>query len=130
MRRPLQELVYLIIESIGNTYGAQEALFNRFENDAKALPPSGTISVNEIKFKYDGFPLRLYCMALSEDIVILFNGGIKQSRSVQESKDIITVKFYEANQFARRIQTALNEYEIFIDGRTLKKYDDSLEIYL
>jgi hypothetical protein len=126
----LQELAKLITEVIGNSYGAHEAFFNRFENRATALPPKGKIKISELELDYSGFPLRLYCLALSEEIVILFNGGIKNARTSQESTDIISTKFYEANEFAKRIFEALNSKEIFIDGRLLKYYNGSAEIYL
>ena len=130
MKLYVQELSKLIIEVIGNTYGAQESFFNRFENRATALPPKGKIKISELELDYFGFPLRLYCLALSEELVILFNGGIKNARTIQESTDVISAKFYEANEFAKRIFEALNSKEIFIDGRLLRYHDGSLEIYL
>jgi hypothetical protein len=130
LRESLQELLELIIETIGNTYGAQESFFNRFENRVTALPPKGRIKISELELDYRGFPLRLYCIALTEQLVILFNGGIKDSQTIQESKDFISVKFYEANEFAKKILTALNAGEIMIEGRTIKDYKGNTEIYL
>jgi hypothetical protein len=130
MKLHLQEVSKLIIEVIGNTYGAQEGFFNRFENRATALPPKGKIKISELELDYDRFPLRLYCLALSEELVILFNGGIKSARTTQESTDVITVKFYEANEFAKRIFEVLNTNEIFIDGRFLRDRTGNPEIYL
>lgn len=130
MKPHVQELAKLITEVIGNTYGALEAFFNRFENRATALPPKGHIKLTELELDYEGFPLRLYCLALSEELVILFNGGIKNARTPQESTDSISVKLYEANDFAKRIFAALNQGEIVVDGRQLKSYNGSSEIYL
>lgn len=130
MKQPLQELVQLITEVIGNTHGALEAFFNRFENRVTALPPKGKVKISELELDYKGFPLRLYCLALSEEVVILFNGGIKDSLTVQESKDVISAKFYEANEFAKRILNALTSDEIHVDGRFIKHYRDGTEIYL
>jgi hypothetical protein len=126
----LQQLVQLITEVIGNNHGAHEAFFNRFENRVTALPPRGNIKISEIELDYRGFPLRLYCLALSEEAVILFNGGIKDSQTVQESKDVITTKFYEANEFAKRILNAYNAEEIIVDGRVIRDYKGGTEIYL
>jgi hypothetical protein len=70
MTRPLQELLQLITEVIGNTYGAIDAFFNRTENRVFALPPKGNIRISEIELNYPSFPLRLYCLALSEELVI------------------------------------------------------------
>ena len=126
----LQELLQLIIEVIGNTYGAQEAFFNRFENRVTALPPRGDIKVSELELSYPGFPLRLYCLVLSEHIVVLFNGGIKDAQSVQGTSGTISTKFHEANEFARRILSAMQEGEIVVDGRVIVDYRGGTEIYL
>lgn len=130
MKPHAQELATLIIEVIGNTYGAHDAFFNRFENRATALPPRGQIKLSELELDYEGFPLRLYCLAITEELVILFNGGIKNAMTPQESKDSISMKFYEANNFAKRIFAALNQGEIVIDGRTIRSYTGGIEIYL
>lgn len=95
MRSHVQELLELIIETIGNTYGAHEAFFNRVENWAFALPPKGQVKIGELEIAYPGFPLRLYCLRLSEEVAVLFNGGIKDARTIQESSDSISTKFYE-----------------------------------
>jgi hypothetical protein len=130
MQQPLQELLQLILEVIGNTYGAQDAFFNRFESRVTALPPKGHLKISEIELDYQGFPLRLYCLAITDEVVILFNGGIKNTRTVQESKDIISTKFFEANEFAKRILAALNTQEINVDGRIIRNYRGGTEIYL
>ena len=130
MEQHLQELLELITETIGNTYGAIDAFFNRFENRVTALPPKGHIKISELELDYRGFPLRLYCLALNEEIVILFNGGIKDANTTQESSDIISTKFYEANGFAKKILTALNTGEIIINGRLITDYNGGTEIYL
>lgn len=126
----LQELLELIIETIGNTYGAQDAFFNRFENRVTALPPRGHIKISELELDYKGFPLRLYCLALSEEVVILFNGGIKDAQTAQESSGTLSMKLYEANEFARRILTAKNTGEIEVHGRVINDFKGNTEIYL
>lgn len=126
----LQELLELIREIIGNNHGAHEAFFNRFENRVTALPPKGHIKISELELDYYGFPLRLYCLALNEETVILFNGGIKNAQTVQNSTDAISVKFYEANEFAKRILSAISTGEIIVNGRTITYYNGSNEIYL
>jgi hypothetical protein len=130
MKEPLQRLSTLIIDVIGNSYGADEAFFNRFENKATALPPKGQIKISELKLDFDEFPLRLYCLAMTEELVILFNGGIKDARTAQQSSDSISMKFYEANEFTTRIFEALNSREIEIDGRKIVDYKGSSDIIL
>ena len=130
MKDSIQKMAKLITEVIGNTYGAHEAFFNRFENRATALPPKGKIKLSEIEFDYIGFPLRLYCLALNEELVVLFNGGIKDAQTIQETKDPISIKFYEANEFAKRIFAAINSEQIIIHGRTITDFNGNSIIIL
>lgn len=128
MVQPLQELLELILGTIGNQYGADEAFFNRFENKVTALPPKGYIKLSELKIDYRGFPLRLYCLRLSEEIVILFDGGIKTAQTAQASE--ISMKFFEANEFGGRIQDALHAGMIVCDRRTIRDFNGNSEIIL
>lgn len=130
MRTPLQELAKLIVEVIGNEHGAHDAFFNRFENRATALPPKGKIKITELELDYADFPLRLFCLRLSEQVVVLFNGGIKDSATTQGSTDVISTKLYEANEYAKKIFAALNQEMIYIDGHSILNFDGSHEIYL
>lgn len=127
----IQELLSLLINSIGNEHGAKDVFFSRHANKASELPPKGTIIVDSIKFDYYGFPLRLFCLRISDNIVILFNGGIKSSQATQDSPDLRT-KFFEAQIFAKRIEEAMRDGIIFIDNttRTIKTFNGSSEIYL
>lgn len=61
----------------------------------------------------------------------LFNGGIKDKPTNQESVDI-RMKFYDAQLFAQRIIQALHDETIFIesDNRTLKDFQGNTEIIL
>jgi hypothetical protein len=103
---------------------------NRFENRVTALPPKGHIKISELELDYRGFPLRLYCLALSEEVVILFNGGIKDAQTAEESSGVLSMKLYEANEFARRILTAKNTGVITIKGRTITDFNGETEIFL
>lgn len=114
-------LFRLITQSIANKYGATNIFFDRTENKAQALPPKPKLNVEEIASFGLGFPLRLYCYRISEQIVILFNGGIKDEASAQDSKDI-SMKFYDAQIYTKRIQRALQDKTIRIsdNGRYLE----------
>ncbi len=103
----VQELAVLLQNEIGNKYGAREIFF-RPERKAQALPPKP--GLREIRIPYN-FPLRLYCLRLSNSCVILFNGGEKTSQTSQGGKT--SMAFHEANEFADRILEALR-------GRILK----------
>ena len=106
-------LVTWLVE-IGNRRGAKARYF-RQENAAEALPPPHRImtelSVNQCN-------LRLYCIRLSEEIVILANGGLKTSQTVQDSPDIWP-KFNFANKMAQQILKHLQAREIDMKGSTI-----------
>ena len=125
------QLLRLITESIGNKYGATNDFFDRIENNAQALPPRPNATVEEIKDLGINFPLRLFCYRVSEHIVILFNGGIKDGRTVQESSNV-NLKFNEAQTFVKRIEEALRTEMIKIsnDGRYLLNFDSTTELIL
>jgi hypothetical protein len=113
----LQMLAEFIDTTIGNEMGALDEFF-RFENSAMAMPPS---SVSNIRFDFKGFPLRLYCLKISESLVILFNGGEKTTRNAQGGDT--SMAFIEANQYANRIQEAIINKEIIINGRLILSID-------
>jgi hypothetical protein len=103
-----------LLADMGERKGARIHYFSRHENRASALPPKGTFKVNGIEIHFFENPLRLYCIRLSDQLVILFNDGIKSARTAQESKGL-SRKFREAQVFARRIWDALQNKMILID---------------
>jgi hypothetical protein len=127
--RPIQELAIFLTKKIGNETGALMDFF-RFENTAQALPPSGKHKVDQITINYGEFPLRLYCLRISDRLVVLFNGGEKTSDTAQKGKT--SMVFVEANQFAKQILEALRIKDIYItaDGREFRNFDDSEDIIL
>ena len=127
--RPIQELAVFLTKKIGNDVGALEDFF-RFENSAHALPPSGKFKVGEVSINYGNFPLRLYCLRISDSLVVLFNGGKKTAENAQGGKT--SMVFHDANLYAKRILEALQQKEIYItiNEREFRNFDDSEEIYL
>ena len=121
----------LILENIGNKYGAIDDFFDRTKNKAQALPPRPKRKIPEIEELGIHFPLRIYCYRISESIVVLVNGGLKDARTDQLSNDI-SLKFYEAQQFAERIENGLRDGMIIIseDNRYLTDFNNSNEIIL
>jgi hypothetical protein len=133
-RHPLQEkalqLFRLITESIGNKYGATDDFFDRTENLAQALPPKPKVRVEEIHAMGLHFPLRLFCYRVSERLVVLLHGGIKDARTAQDSD--LSMKFREAQQFVKRIEGELRSGRLIItdDGRYLMTDDGKTDIIL
>lgn len=70
------------ITKIGNEIGAKPTYF-RQENRANALPPPSRLV--EIDYLQN---LRLYCMWVSESIIILFNGAIKTQNTAQACPNV------------------------------------------
>ena len=129
LKGPLQDLLSFLIHVIGNGNGAISDYF-RFENTAQALPPGGDYIINELAINFSGFPLRLYCLRISYNLVILFNGGEKTERTAQAGKT--SMVFHEANQFAKKIIEALNDGTIYVanNGRELRNYKQGSELTL
>ncbi|MFN8117383.1 MAG: hypothetical protein U0W65_14805 [Bacteroidia bacterium] len=127
---PIKRLRYFIEESIGEDHGPVDVFFNRNENEVKGFPPKGEVRVDEIDYLFIKFPLRLYALKISEEIVILFNGGIKDGATNQLSS--LHNQWVEACQFAKKIIQAFREGTIVIDesGRYLVDCNGSNEIVL
>lgn len=131
LEQKAMHLFRLITESIGNRYGATNDFFDRVENKAQALPPKPKQWLEEIKDLGINFPLRLFCYRITEQIVVLFNGGIKDADSAQESKNL-SMKFYEAQTFVQKIEEALQSemIEISNDRRYIQFFNGTIEIIL
>ena len=133
LRLATQQLLSFVLDSLGDDHGAIDALFNRPENEVVGLPNTGKVIIKQIMFAYPNFPLRLYALRIHNrnDIVVLFNGGVKSSWTNQESKDL-HLKWVEACQFAKRIEGALNDEEIIIDEykRKIVSGDARSDIFL
>jgi hypothetical protein len=110
----LQEILTLI-EVIGEERGAKDIYFTRHEDLATALPPSSSLLIRGIEIPFYQNRLRLYCIKINENIVVLFNGGIKMSKKVQNSPDLL-MKFREAQIFAKRIWEAIKDKSIVINA--------------
>jgi hypothetical protein len=130
----LEELTTFLLDKIADQVGAREFFF-RSENYAQALPPSGKHVINPntaqaITINYSNFPLRLYCLRISDQLVVLFNGGEKTSQTAQGGNT--AGAFREANNFAKRIVEAIKDKEITItsNGRELSFWMPNTEITL
>lgn len=112
LKRSISELVNFIVKYIGQKTGALSYFF-RFENKAHALPPPSKYKFGEIEFDTKNFPLRLYCLRISDEIVVLFNGSEKNSQKAQDGQ---TKKYFdEANFFASKIDKAIIDKNLIID---------------
>lgn len=125
-----QELLSFVVYAIGNVHGAIDELFNRDENEVTGLPTKGKQKIKNNLYYFPNFPLRLYTLKITNNIIILFNGGIKDGPTNQTSS--LHLEWRSACRFAKRINDAIREGMIIVDenNRKLKNYDGSEEIIL
>lgn len=102
------------IQEIGQRRGAKARYF-RFENAASALPPPARIMA-ELGNDYCQF--RLYCIRLSDEVVILANGGRKVSQTVQNSPELMT-HFRFANKIAQQLMVLSQSGDLLLDGKQI-----------
>ena len=120
IRTELDELFWWL-EEIGTRIGARTDYF-RHERRAHALPPPSR-KLRMVQHKH----LRLYCMRISDHVVILFNGGVKTAATAQECPDV-KPHFERANRLAQAIDEAIkrNDITLSANGDRLE-FDDDLE---
>lgn len=109
-RENLLEIVNLM-KKIGTEIGAAPYFF-RPEREAKALPPSQYYH-EEQSIQYFDNNLRLFCYVVSECIVVLFDGGIKDAQTAQDSS--LSIQFYQAQRFSKAIREYLRDGDWEID---------------
>lgn len=114
-QQALDELVDFILTTLKERYGPLNIFFNRNENEVEGLPPKGKIRFSSVEIEYPHFPLRLYALKLSENLVVLFNGGIKDGPTNQTSS--LLPEWQAACGFAVRIIEAIRTGEIEIDEK-------------
>ena len=124
------ELLQYVLTAIGDDHGAKKELFNRKENEVDGLPCQRLVRLRTKRYHYPGFPLRLYALKISEQIVVLFNGGVKDSDTNQTSS--LHLNWMEACLYAKRIKEALRTGTIYIaeNNRVLLTSDGKDEIIL
>jgi hypothetical protein len=97
------------LEKIGDEIGADKNYF-RHEKKADALPPPSKFI--EIDYTEN---LRLYCMRVTDSIVILFNGAIKtKGLASAQSCPNVSVFFESANKLVSSIDSLISEKAIVV----------------
>ncbi len=98
---------------IGKKYGAKLEFF-RHEAAAHALPPPMSKMVKEVIVN----GLRLYCIPISEQIVLLANGGIKTAQQVQNAPNVLA-HFRFANAMAKQVDQLIREGDFKFTGKNI-----------
>lgn len=86
------------IREIGENRKADIGLF-RDERNAMALPPTG----RKMRKKDYVKDVRLYCYWVSEEIVILFSGGIKTANAAEKCPNV-SMHLHNANKWAKQLK--------------------------
>lgn len=105
-----EQLNYLIrvLEKFSNE-GARKHYF-REERAFHALPPKARY----LEFDLGREQIRLYCLHVSDNIVFLFNGGIKTKDKAQDCKNVKTF-FKEAEKFTQIIDDMIKDKQIVLN---------------
>jgi len=124
------DTIVSIIDGIGNhEKGAEPCLF-RFEDAAHALPSKGKEAdrVLEIEVVNDS-ELRLYCVRLSNEVVILLSGGIKTENQALKCPNV-KKHFRFAQVVANRIDELIRNRDIIIAGKEIVNNTGEAEIII
>jgi hypothetical protein len=117
-KEDMQTLMYWLTV-IGKQYGAKERYFRHEAyrgGDAKALPP---------KSLQPSSRLRLYCICINDQSIILLSGGLKTRNKAQDCP-IVGPPFREANKVEKAIRDLIHSKEIQIDNNGRLAYDNDL----
>jgi hypothetical protein len=111
------ENIVTLLGTLGNVKGAKSRYF-RDESAAQALPPEIREALRENWVQFIDANLRLFCLRMSDEIVILLNGGIKSSQKTNDSPDLAG-KFRFAQQVSKAIDLKIKHRELQVVGKQL-----------
>jgi hypothetical protein len=106
--------VFLLLEEMGERKGAKKEYFRRHADEASELPPKYPMEIEGEEIRFNENEFRLFCTRINENIVILFNGGVKSSQATQDSPDLAS-KFRESKNFAKKIWAEIHDEMLIID---------------
>ena len=90
--------------------------------------PEGTMRDNVQAIPVEGGKLRLYCLRLSDQIVILGNGGVKVTRTYEQDPKLYGYVL-DLQRFERILKESINKGYVRIQEKVLTGIEDtSLEI--
>jgi hypothetical protein len=113
------------IENLGENLGADQDFF-RHERLAQALPPErrSMRRYNLLEFlETERYDFRLYCLRLSNSVVILFNGGLKTNNNPENCPNVAP-HFRNAQIFCKRIEEKLKDRNFVIVLKNLVSDDE------
>lgn len=100
--------------------GAKDYYF-RHEGSAEALPSTF--------FGGNKSNLRLYCLRLSENVVILVSGGVKTKLKAQDCPNV-SLHFKMANSLSKKFTSLIKEGEIRIEEKIIPRLQFEKELQI
>jgi len=82
------------------------------------FPPEGKMNDNVHAIPIEGGKLRLYCLRISEQIVILGNGGVKNTKSYQEDPKLYGYVL-DLQRFEKILKENIDKGYISVDEKEL-----------
>lgn len=120
-RAATKDLINWISEVIGEDGALPELI--RSEDAAHAIPQKGERYVGGQWIDFTSLKVRVYCLRLTNDVLILFNGGEKTHQTARGGKT--KGSFDDAQLFAEPIWKAYTEGILYVEeGRICNIYDD------
>ncbi|MES2701180.1 MAG: hypothetical protein V4649_00990 [Bacteroidota bacterium] len=120
-RTELQKMITLISE-IGENHGALVEFF-RNERAAEALPQPWYHYLDVNEGGAEEYGLRLYCLRLTPDVVLLLNGDMKIAHKADDCPNC-GKHFKFANQVAKAINKDIEDGTLSIYGKDIEMDDD------
>lgn len=124
LTRELDKMI-AFLKNLGENFGADKDFF-RHERRADALPPDQKIMKKYKLLDFlesDEYKLRLYCMRLSDNVVILFNGGLKTDNDPEKCNNVSS-HFKNAQIFAKKINEKLNDKDFLLSKGRISSNDE------
>lgn len=87
--------------------------------------PEGSISDGVCALPLESGKIRLYCLRLSDQILIIGNGGVKQTKTYQEDRRLLGYVL-DLQKFDHLLQNGIKDGTISIEEKTINGIDNTI----
>lgn len=124
------DAIMRVIDAMGYHVRGAEAWLFRPENAAHALPPNRKPARKALDIEIlEDSQLRLYCIRLTSEVVILLNGGIKTQDNAQDCPNV-RGHFSQAQAIAKAIDKLMIDGSIMIEDTEIINNTGEQEIVI
>lgn len=124
-KEELQKILYRIAD-LGDKFGAEPKYF-RHERAAEALPSPDYHYLEVDENGQEEYGLRLYCLRLTNEVVLLLNGDIKTTEKADDCPNC-GKHFRFANRVSKAIDEAIVGKRMSIKGKKILMSDNFIEL--